>query len=69
MSRRRLTNASREDLSDARIKLETSAHNIQAMLKNPVDDEVREALANAVTMAQQALSALLRVQGHLDGSD
>jgi hypothetical protein len=69
MARRRLTSASREDLSDARLKLDTAAHNVQAALKNPLDDEVREALANAAAMTEQALAALQRVRVYLDGGD
>lgn len=67
MSFRKLTNACREDLSDARLKLDTAAHNLQVMLKNTQDDEVREALNNAVAMTTQALAALQRVQGHVGG--
>jgi hypothetical protein len=67
MGTRKLTNACREDVGDARLKLDTAAHNLQAMLKNPQDDEVREALDNAVAMTTQALAALRRVQGHLGG--
>jgi hypothetical protein len=67
MGTRKLTNACREDLGDARIKLDTAAHNLQVMIKNPQDEDVRAALDNAVTMATQALAALRRVQGHLGG--
>lgn len=53
--------AAREDLSDARLLLETAAHNVQAALRNPDADEVRCALETALTMAAQALAALKRV--------
>jgi|GEM_PF-2965461 hypothetical protein len=54
--------SNREDLSDARLLLETAVHNIQACLRNPDPDEAHCALEAALTMASQALAALQRVR-------
>jgi hypothetical protein len=57
---RPLTNAAREQLSDARLLLESASHNCQAALKQT--DDVDHAIANAEEMATQALAALRRLK-------
>jgi len=55
-----LTNAAREQLSDARLLLESASHNCQAALKQTED--VDQAVATAVEMTTQALAALHRLK-------
>jgi hypothetical protein len=64
--RQPLSANAREELSDARLLLETAAHNAQAALRNPDADEVRCAVETAVTMTTQALAALVRVRALAD---
>lgn len=54
----------REQLSDARLLLESAAHNaaIVAKFKDELGPEQLQALANAAAQAAQAAGALRRVQ-------
>ena len=60
----RLTVALREQVSDARLLLESAAHNaaILAKLEGTLDAEQLQALDNAAAQAAQAAAALRRVQ-------
>lgn len=58
----KLNAENREDLSDARLLLDTAAHNAQVALRNPIPEEAREALDSALRQTQQAALALERVQ-------
>ncbi len=55
----------REDLSDARLLLDTAAHNAQAALRNPDVEEALIALEAALEEARQAAAALERVRASL----
>ena len=55
-----LSNAAREQLSDARLLLESASHNCQAALKQT--DDVDHAIATAEEMTAQALAALRRLK-------
>lgn len=55
------TMSQREDLSDARLVLDTAVHNAQAALRNEDPEEACEALQAAVSQTRQALVALERV--------
>jgi hypothetical protein len=59
---KRLSEALREELSDARLVLDTAGHNVQALLR---DGDVEQSLANAIAMAEQGLAALKRVRDRL----
>jgi hypothetical protein len=59
---RKLSAKMKEDLADARVLLETAAHNIQVALRAEQGDE---GIGAALTMADQAVSALRRVQEKL----
>jgi hypothetical protein len=56
---RRLTQAQREDLMDARTLLTTAIHNIEAAIR---DSELGDALGSAVAMLDQALTTLKRLE-------
>lgn len=60
----RLNAAQREQVSDARLLLESAAHNaaIIARLKTDLGPDELQALANAASQAAQAAGALRRVQ-------
>jgi hypothetical protein len=64
-SARRLGAAAREDLGDARLLLETAAHNVAAALRQGDPEEAQAAITTALAMAGQAHAALLRVAGGL----
>ena len=59
----RLTKTQREELSDARLLLESAAHNagIAARATEELDAERIQALRNAATLAAQGAAALKRV--------
>jgi len=57
--------AAREELGDARLLLETAAHNAAAALRASDPVEARSALTAALAMAGQAQATLLRVAGGL----
>jgi hypothetical protein len=57
---RPLTNAAREQLSDARLLLESASHNAQAALRQTMD--VDQAIVSAEEMTAQALAALKRLR-------
>lgn len=57
----RLNQAQREDLSDARLLLDNAVHNLQATLRNPDPDEAKDAFQSAMTLTQQAITAMNRV--------
>jgi hypothetical protein len=61
----RLDEAAREDLGDARLLLDTALHNAAAALRGSDPEEVRSAIAAALSMAGQAHTALARVAGGL----
>jgi hypothetical protein len=61
----KLNASNREDLSDARLLLDTASHNAQAALRNPDPDEAQEALDAALNQARQAAIALERVRSTL----
>ncbi len=64
-----LSNAIKEDLSDARTLLDTAAHNVQAVLRSDQADAAQaDAVTSAMSMAEQAVAALRRVQGKLGGT-
>lgn len=52
----------RENLGDARLLLDSAAHNAQVAARNLDQSEALEALNSALTMAEQALVALKRVR-------
>lgn len=56
--------AEREQVSDARLLLESAAHNaaIVAKLKGPLDDDQLQALQNAAAQAAQAAGTLRRIE-------
>jgi hypothetical protein len=54
-----LNAAAREQLSDARLLLESASHNCQAALK--ATEDIDQAIATAVEMTGQALKALQRL--------
>jgi hypothetical protein len=60
---KRLGAAEREDLGDARLLLETAAHNVAAALRVSDPEEARAAIATALAMAGQAQTTLQRVAG------
>jgi hypothetical protein len=62
---KRLGAAAREDLGDARLLLETAAHNVAAALRLGDPEEAHAAITTALTMAGQAHAALQRVAGSL----
>jgi hypothetical protein len=55
---RKLSKALLEDLSDARLLLETAAHNVQALIRQ---QESGDALDAALRMAEQAVSTMRRI--------
>jgi len=55
----RLTTAQREELSDARLVLDTAVHNLQATLKG---DDARHAFTAALEMTEQVLATLRRIE-------
>ncbi len=59
-----LNRSLREQVSDARLLLESAAHNaaIVAKLKGDLDPDQLQALSNAAAQAAQAAGALRRVQ-------
>ena len=61
-----LSEAQRDDLGDARLVLESAAHNARVALA-PLNDpeDVRQALANAVAQAEQGVATLRRVMAEL----
>ncbi len=59
---KRLNESLREELSDARLVLDTAAHNVQALLR---DGDVDQSLANAIAMTEQGLASLKRVRDRL----
>lgn len=61
---KKLSAAMKEDLGDARVLLETAAHNVQVSLRL---GEEGDGLGTALTMAEQAVAALRRVQQKLGG--
>lgn len=61
----KINEAAREDLSDARLLLDTAVHNAQAALRNPDPEEALEALDAALHQARQAAAALERVRTNL----
>jgi hypothetical protein len=63
---KRLGAAAREDLGDARLLLETAAHNVAAALRVADGEEAHSALITALAMASQAHATLLRVAGGHD---
>lgn len=54
-----MSKAMLEELSDARLLLDTAAHNVQGLIRG---QETDEAIAAALTMAEQAVSTLRRVR-------
>jgi hypothetical protein len=62
---KRLGAGAREELADARLLLETAAHNIAAALRVGDPVEAQAAITTALAMAGQAHSTLLRVAGSL----
>jgi hypothetical protein len=58
----KLNASQREDLSDARLVLDTATHNVQAALLNPDPEESQEAFEAALRQTEQALNALKRVE-------
>jgi hypothetical protein len=62
----KLNASQREDLSDARLVLDTATHNVQAALLNPDPEESREAFEAALRQTEQALNALQRVNDSLN---
>ncbi len=66
---KRLTNAIKEDLSDARTLLDTAVHNVQTVLRSDSAEPAQaDAVASALGMTEQALKALRRVQDKLGGT-
>lgn len=65
MANARLSAAAREDLSDARLMLETASHNLQAVLREQplAEADVAQALENAERQSRQAAAAIARVRG------
>ncbi len=61
----RLGATAREDLGDARLLLDTAAHNVAAALRQGDPLEARAAIATALAMAGQAHAALERVAASL----
>ena len=59
----RFTKRQAEDLGDARLVLDSAAHNTRAAIRG---EEPLQALDNAITQAQQALETLLRIRAELD---
>jgi hypothetical protein len=60
---RPLTKAAREDLSDARLLLETASHNLQMLARGEAaTPELDQALENAQRQLEQALAAVTRVR-------
>lgn len=59
----RLDTAQREQAGDARLLLESAAHNAALVLRRggELDDEGRQALENAAAMAAQAAGTLRRL--------
>lgn len=58
------SSAQREQVSDARLLLESAAHNaaIVAKVKGPLDETQLQALENAAAQAAQAAGTLRRVE-------
>lgn len=56
---RKIPKALLEDLSDARLLLETAAHNVQSLIRKQESDEALDA---ALHMAEQAVSTLRRIR-------
>ncbi|MBA3848242.1 MAG: hypothetical protein H0X45_16550 [Planctomycetes bacterium] len=66
---KRLTNAIKEDLSDARTLLDTAGHNVQAVLRSDQAEPAQaDAVASALSMTEQAIKALRRVHDKLGGT-
>lgn len=60
--RRKIPKALLEELSDARLLLDTAAHNVQGLIRG---QGTNDAIAAALTMAEQAVSTLRRVRDNL----
>jgi hypothetical protein len=73
MSRPRpLTKAALEDLSDARLLLETASHNLRALSRGKLEElgpeaDVDQALANAQAQIEQVLATVGRVRAARGG--
>jgi hypothetical protein len=61
-ARRKISKSNLEVLSDARLLLDTAAHNVSVVARSAIADD---GFDNAIAMTEQALAALTRVRQSL----
>jgi hypothetical protein len=64
MPEQRLTTTQREELSDARLMLDSASHNLQTVLRGAAErPDLAQALANTRTQVEQVLAIIDRLEG------